>query len=168
MVNIVLDHSGALAYYWLLCLQYVCFVLNNCHLDNIGCTPLRAATGQTNDISPLLWYAFCKAVYYKDETAPFPSGSKEQRGYWVGVSEHIGSTMMFKILMDDTLKVIHQSHIHTAADPASKNKHIDPLDIDADVPLIIKSAIEQGICNSFSPLLNHGETEAHKYPEPTS
>jgi len=78
MVNIVLDCLGAPAYCCLLCLQYVCFVLNNCHLDNIGCTPLHAVTGQTNDISPLvLWYNFYEAVYYKDETAPFPSGSKE-------------------------------------------------------------------------------------------
>jgi len=31
MVNVVLDHTGAPAYCWLLCLQYVCFMLNNCH-----------------------------------------------------------------------------------------------------------------------------------------
>jgi len=121
-------------------------VLNNCHSDNIGCTSLRATTGQTNDISPLLWYAFYEAVYYKDETAPFPSaGSKECRGYWVSISEHINSTMTFKILMDNTMKVIHHSNICTAADLASNNKRIDPLDINADVPLIIKSAIKQGV-----------------------
>jgi len=45
---------------------------------------------------------------------------------------------------------------------------MDPLDIDADAPLIIKSAIEQGIRDSFSPLLNHGETKADEYPESTS
>jgi len=78
MVNVILGCSGAPAYCWLLCLQYMCFVLNNCHSDNIGCTPLCATTGRTNNISPLLWYAFYKAVYYKDETAPFPSGSKER------------------------------------------------------------------------------------------
>jgi len=66
------------------------------------------------------------------------------------------------------LKVIHQSDIHTAADSASKNKRIDPLDINADVPLIIKSAVEQGIRDSFSPLPNHGETKTGKYPKPTS
>jgi len=76
--------------------------------------------------------------------------------------------MMFKILTDDTLKVIHHSDIPSAADPASKNKRIDPLNIDADVPHIIKSAIKQGVCDSFSPLLNHGETKANEYPEPTS
>jgi len=99
MVNVVLDCLGAPAYCWLLCLQYICFVPNNCHSNNIGCTPLHAATGWTNDISPLLWYAFYEAVYYKDETAPFPSGSKECRGYWVGVSEHVGSTMTLKITL---------------------------------------------------------------------
>jgi len=40
MVNVILDRLGAPAYCWLLCLQYICFVLNNCHLDSIGCTPL--------------------------------------------------------------------------------------------------------------------------------
>jgi len=93
--------------------------------------------GRTNNISPLLWYSFYKAVYYTDETAPFPSGSKEQRGYWVGVSEHVGNTMTFKILTDDTLKVIYRSDICSAADPASKNKRINPLDLDADVPHVI-------------------------------
>jgi len=97
-------------------------VLNNCHLGIIGCTPLPAATRWTNDISPLLQYAFYEAVYYKDETAPFPSGSKERCGSWVRVSEHVGSTMTFKILTDNTLKVIHCSDICTAADLASKNK----------------------------------------------
>jgi len=76
--------------------------------------------------------------------------------------------MTFKILTDDTLKVIHCSNICSAADPASKNKPIDPLDIDADVPLIIKSAIEQGVCNSFFPLPNHGEAQDDEYPESTS
>jgi len=76
--------------------------------------------------------------------------------------------MTFKILTNNTLKVIHHSDIHSAADLASKNKRIDPLDIDTDIPHIIKSAIEQGICNSFSPLPNHGETKTNEYPEPTS
>jgi len=53
--------------------------------------------------------------------------------------------MTFKILTDDTLRVIHRSDIRTAADQASKNKHINPLNIDEDVPQIISSAIEQGI-----------------------
>jgi len=56
----------------------------------------------------------------------------------------------------------------TSSQRSSKNKHINPLDINADVPLIIKSAIKQGICNSFSPSLNHGETKADKYPKSTS
>jgi len=42
------------------------------------------------------------------------------------------------------------------------------LDVYADVPLLIESAIKQGVQDSFSPSLNHGETKADKYPEPTS
>jgi len=76
MVNVVLDHTGTPVYCWLLCLQYICFIFNNCHLDKLV-MPLHAAMGQTNDISPLLWFVFYEPVYYKDETVPFPSGSKE-------------------------------------------------------------------------------------------
>jgi len=75
--------------------------------------------------------------------------------------------MTFKILTDDTLKVIHHSDICTAADPVSKNKRVDPLNIDADVPQIIQSAIDQGVCNSFSPLPNHGEESADGYDDPS-
>jgi len=75
--------------------------------------------------------------------------------------------MTFKILTDDTLKVIHCSDICTAADRASKNKHVDPLNIDANVPQIIKSAIEQGVHNSFSPSPNHGEEIADGSVEPS-
>jgi len=39
---------------------------------------------------------------------------------------------MFKILREDTLKVIFHSDICSAADPASKKKHVDPMN--ADVP----------------------------------
>jgi len=118
--------------------------------------------GQTNNISPLLWYSFYEPVYYKDETVSFPLGSKERHGYWVGISEHVSSTMTFKILMDDTLNIIHRSDIRSAADPALKNKQVDPLtmDWDADIPELIKSAIAQGIRDSFSPVPNHGEDVA--------
>jgi len=34
----------------------------------------------------MLWFNFYEPIYYKDKTAPFPSGSKEHWGYWVRVS----------------------------------------------------------------------------------
>jgi hypothetical protein len=51
LCNTILDQTGALAYCWLLCLMYICFVLNNAFLEVIQSTPLRQAYGTDNDIS---------------------------------------------------------------------------------------------------------------------
>jgi hypothetical protein len=57
MTNTVLDRTGSPAYLWLLCLQYVAFILNNSVSDALnGATPLQLLTGSTNDISPLLFF----------------------------------------------------------------------------------------------------------------
>ena len=52
MVNTVLNHMGTPAYCWLLCLYYVCFVLNNSYSNSLKGTPLWHCTGVTNDITP--------------------------------------------------------------------------------------------------------------------
>ena len=111
MDNTVLDHTSAPAYCWLLCLIYVCFVLNNCYSDNIKGVPLHLGTGTTNDMSPLLCFKFYEPVYYHMDDMPFPSICKECHGYWVGVSENVGNFMTFKVLTNDTLKIIHHSNI---------------------------------------------------------
>jgi hypothetical protein len=107
LCNTILDHSGALAYTWLLCLMYVCFLLNNTWCEAVDDIPIRMSTGSTNDISPLLCFHFWEPVYYKFDDSDFPSDSREKRRHFVGISESVGHTMTFKILTDDTLKVIH-------------------------------------------------------------
>ena len=107
MCNTIVDHTSAPAYCWLLCLIYICFVLNNCYSDNIKGHLL--VMGTTNDISPLLCFKFYKPVYYHMDDIPFPSMSKECCSWWVGISENIGNFMTFKVLADDTLKVMHPS-----------------------------------------------------------
>ena len=44
----------------------------------------------------------------------FPSKTVEGHGYFVGISEHVGNMMTFKILTSDTNKVIHRSIIRSA------------------------------------------------------
>ena len=119
----------------------MCFVLNNCWNDTINDVPIRAANGTTNDISPLLYFRFYEPVYYHVDDAPFPSGSKEKRGRWVGISENVGNYMTFLILTDDTQKIIHRSNIRTATDPTSKNLRMDPLneEFKAEPPEIVRS-----------------------------
>jgi hypothetical protein len=58
LCNTILDHSGAPAYTWLLCLMYVCFLLNNTWCEVVDDIPIRMSTGSTNDISPLLCFHF--------------------------------------------------------------------------------------------------------------
>jgi hypothetical protein len=121
LCNTILDRSGAPAYTWLLCLMYVCFLLNNTWCEAIDDIPIRMSTGSTNDISPLLCFHFWEPVYYKLDDSDFPSDSREKRGHFVGISESVGHAMTFKILTDDTLKVIHRSNVRSALNPHAKN-----------------------------------------------
>jgi hypothetical protein len=62
--NRVLDHTGAPAHVWLLCLQHVCYLLNHTYNNTINNVPLTRLTGTTIDISPLLCFHFWEPVYY--------------------------------------------------------------------------------------------------------
>ena len=89
--NTVMNRSGAPANCWLLCLIYVCYLLNH-----IACTaldgkiPLFALTGITPDISIILLFTFYQPVFYATYDQHFPSESEDRAGYWVGFGEHCG------------------------------------------------------------------------------
>jgi len=59
-----------------------------------GKTPLQALTGQTPDISHLMYFQFWEPVYFKvDKDEPdyaYPSLSNERKGRWVGFGDHVG------------------------------------------------------------------------------
>ena len=63
-------------------------------------------------------------VYFDMDDSAFPSESKEHCGCWVRISENVGHFMTFKVLANDTLKVIHWSNIHSLHDPTAKNQHL--------------------------------------------
>jgi hypothetical protein len=95
--------------------MYVCFLLNNTSSKVLhGAVPIQVLTGSTNDISPLLQFRWYEPVYYKidDSDFPydsdFPSDSREKRGQWVGIAENVRHALTFKILSDDTKKIIYQ------------------------------------------------------------
>ena len=56
--NTVLDNSGAPEFTWLLCIMYVCFVLNYTFSKAINGIPIQHLTGSTPDISSLLLFHF--------------------------------------------------------------------------------------------------------------
>ena len=115
-VNRIMDRTGSPPELWLLCLQYVCYVLNRLSVPSLKYdTPIHKATGKWGDISALLHYHFYKPVYYKVRKKPqFPSESTERKGYWVGVAEHVGDELTYLVLTADTWKVIPHSKIRSA------------------------------------------------------
>ena len=62
--NIVMDRSGAPDNTWLLCLLYVCYLLNYTFCESIKDIPMRKLNGSTPDISALLRFHFWQEVYY--------------------------------------------------------------------------------------------------------
>ena len=110
--NTVMNRSGAPANCWLLCLIYVCYLLNHIACSALdGKIPLLALTGISPDISIILLITFYQPVFYATYDQHFPSESEERAGYWVGFGEHCGDAMTHKILDHDTQKIIYRSAV---------------------------------------------------------
>jgi hypothetical protein len=84
------------------------------------------------------------------------------------VLARIGHFMTYKILTDDTRRIIHRSNIRSAADPNARSLHLDPLN--DEPPEVIRSL------RKASPASDHGEdfslhsmepTDEHPYTEST-
>ena len=82
-INTLMSLTGAPAHCWLLCLLYVCSLLNVTACPALGgLTSIQGLTGQVSDTSHFLHFSFWEPVYYKpDENEPdhrFPSQSNEK------------------------------------------------------------------------------------------
>ena len=122
--------QDAPAHCWLLCLLYVCSLLNATASPALGgLTPLQALTGQVPDISHFLHFSFWEPIYYKvDENESdhrFPSQSNEKRRHWVGFADNKGDQLTWKILTDDTNTIIIRSAVRSAT-KTSPNLRLDP------------------------------------------
>ena len=81
LTNTVMNRSGAPANCWLLCLIYVCYLLNHIACNALdGKIPLLALTGITPDISIILLLTFYQPVFYATYDQHFPSESEERAG----------------------------------------------------------------------------------------
>jgi hypothetical protein len=125
-VNRVLDRAGAPEYTWLLCLEYVCFLLNHTYNDNIQGIHLQGLNGHTPDISVLICFHFWQKVYYKKCDSHFPSDSVEAVGHIVGIFVHCGHDLTYKVFNPSTQKVIHHSMIRSA-DTSDPNFRVELL-----------------------------------------
>ena len=106
------------AHSWLLCLAYVCSLLNvTASLALDGITHLQALTGQVSDTSHFLHFSFQEPVYYKvDENESdlrFPSQSNEKRGHWLGFADNKGDHLTWKILIDETQQIITRASVRS-------------------------------------------------------
>ena len=112
LTNTVMNRSGAPDNCWLLCLIYVCYLLNHIACSALdGKIPLLALTGITPDITIILLFTFYQPVFYATYDQHFPSESEERAGYWVGFGEHCGDAMTHKIIDHDTQKIIYRSAV---------------------------------------------------------
>ncbi len=103
---------------WLLCAKWIADVMNHTAEKSLDWRPpLQVLTGQTIDISIMLCFLFWDVVYctrYKDKKYRGQIGSdksSEIRGRFVGFAWDVGHVLTFKILTDDTKKVICRSRL---------------------------------------------------------
>lgn len=128
ITNIVMERSGCPPSCWLLCLQYVCTVLNCTVCRSLDWKiPLTVLLGTTIDVSPLLRFHWYQPVFYVREQPNFPSESREAFGHFVGIATHCGHAMTFKVLTDDTQKIIQRSQVRPADDPTRPNLRLTDL-----------------------------------------
>ena len=129
--NTVMNTSGCPAFCWLLCLQYICVVLNHLASPTLqGICPVQALEGTTPDISFLLHFSFYEPVYYRiDSSEPdlnFPSSSNEKKGYWVGFADNQGDSLTWRILTEDTQKIINRSGVRSALRTTTNQRLASP------------------------------------------
>ena len=123
--NRVLNRSGAPPEFWLLALQYVVYLMNHTFNMTIMAIPLQILLGTTVDISALLRFYFYQKVYFRKYEDDYP-GKDEIMGYWVGISEHVGHHMTYKIYNPDTKRILHRSVVRPV-DPHDRNIRADLL-----------------------------------------
>ena len=129
--NTVMNTSGCPACCWLLCLQYICVVLNHLASPTLqGICPVQALEGTTPDISFLLHFSFYEPVYYRiDSSEPdlnFPSSSNEKKGYWVGFADNQGDFLTWRILTEDTQKILIRSGVRSALRTTTNQRLASP------------------------------------------
>jgi hypothetical protein len=102
---------------WLLCLKYVADIMNITVVQSLNWqTPIQRLMGQTPDTSIAMVFQFYDEIYFRrDQKAHFPSETVELKGQFVGFSKHVGHSLTYKILTEDTNKIIHRSKVRLSA-----------------------------------------------------
>jgi hypothetical protein len=141
MTNTLLNRSGSPASTWLLCILYVCFILNHTVCGAHNDIPMTRSADSTHDISPLLRFYWWEDVLYHLDGSPFPFKSPEGRRNFVGIAKHVGHAMTYKILTADTKEIIFRSSVLTANSSSAPNLRTALFDgeMDPSITRFVKS-----------------------------
>ena len=116
--------TGAPANCWLLCMSYVCYLLNHISCKSLnGQIPLTKLYGVTPDISIIMMYTFYQSVYYASHNQSFPSTCEKKHAFWVGFGEHVGDAITHRLLDSSSNKMLYRSAVHPANE-LHPNKHL--------------------------------------------
>ena len=157
--NTVMNTSGCPACCWLLCLQYICDVLNHLASPTLqGICPVQALEGTTPDVSFMLHFSFYRPIYYRiDSSEPdlnFPSSSNEKKGYWVVFADNQGDRLTWRILMEDTQKIIIRSGICSALRTTTNWRLASPSGEGTTLPFSIPYPQQSTNSLPLDPLMN--------------
>ena len=123
-----MDRTGTPPQLWFLALVYCMHVLNHSSDPTLNNRqPIFVATGKVGDISSMMYFQWLEPVFVKLDDSHFPSKSTEILCYWVGIAEHVGHSMTFKVWNKKTNKILDRSTIRTALDPKTRNLRANPL-----------------------------------------
>ena len=147
-----LNTTGAPASYWLLCLDYVIFILNRTAIQSLQWrTSFEKLYGITPDISAIYRFRFYDRVYFARDKSrggkAFPSVSNEMAGIFVGFAPNVGHALTYKIVTEQTGKIIFHLRVKLASinpnlrlhdsennNDISGNNSIDNVGGDSDLP----------------------------------
>jgi hypothetical protein len=74
-----------------------------------------------------MFYWF-EPVLYLDPVSNFQfPETTERSGYFVGFADNVGDALIFKILKNDLVTVLHRSVVRSAADASHRNRRVSHL-----------------------------------------
>jgi hypothetical protein len=81
--------------------------VNNTNLNAVPLTSLTSLQGVIVDISSLVRFHFWHPAYFKLSESSFPSESTEALGHVVGILEHCGHALTYKVLLSESDAIIY-------------------------------------------------------------
>jgi hypothetical protein len=124
--NHVMKRSRAPPNLWLLALMYVCILLYRMTINSLGnITPFNVLLGLTPDASMPLAFSSTEPMLFNPDNKS-PSESIELSGRFAGSEMDAGDAMTFKVLIDDTKKIITQSAVRSRNTLKDPNLHLSP------------------------------------------